>query len=541
MALCASAALAATPPLSFVPAWTPGTDNQIDMSQYIAGMSDLEILASGGLRVNRSAAGYAVLRKDGEILKQVPASNLVDVYTYEGMDKTEKGNLHICFFRNQSTTPAKQPGKYTVDVPAGFFTYADGTPGEAVSVNYTIAQGAEFTVWPATSPNVTAAFSAIRLTFPKGAEISYTPSGTPGAEGSTCLYMYCLQDAKTKYTLDVTVEENVLVCRFSPEASNPAIYQLDIPIGALSYKLNGKTVAVEAQTLSFDVHKITEGLEIKPEPGEYAEFPSFAVMANSNGVPTEYQAYFEIKVPDPITFVLMGTPELAPVVDGVAVKDPKNQRFRALLSSDDKCRLVLVNADINLQKTPNTLRPVPGEYALIIPKNLFSDANGRNTEMEFRFTVPVPETYDFNIEPATDKSVKELSRIVITFPDAKAISWKVGNYVNIYSAITSYLLLPTCKDNQLIIDIPSPLVEAGVYNLTAPGLFVDGEQRAVDVQYTVDPAAGPSAVDQLDGEEEYVTVYNMTGIKLLDCAERSMLEQLPAGLYIVNGRKVIRR
>ena len=61
------------------------------------------------------------------------------------------------------------------------------------------------------------------------------------------------------------------------------------------------------------------------------------------------------------------------------------------------------------------------------------------------------------------------------------------------------------------------------------------------MQYTVDPAAGPSAVDQLDGEEEYVTVYNMTGIKLLDCAERSMLEQLPAGLYIVNGRKVIRR
>ncbi|MDE7159794.1 MAG: hypothetical protein K2O24_02970 [Muribaculaceae bacterium] len=48
-------------------------------------------------------------------------------------------------------------------------------------------------------------------------------------------------------------------------------------------------------------------------------------------------------------------------------------------------------------------------------------------------------------------------------------------------------------------------------------------------------------VEGLEASEENVTVYNLAGVRLLDNAEPAALHTLPAGLYIVNGRKLVIR
>ena len=52
---------------------------------------------------------------------------------------------------------------------------------------------------------------------------------------------------------------------------------------------------------------------------------------------------------------------------------------------------------------------------------------------------------------------------------------------------------------------------------------------------------GAGIEDIIAGEETSWTVYNMTGVKVLDTENAEDLNNLPKGIYIINGNKVIVR
>ena len=91
-------------------------------------------------------------------------------------------------------------------------------------------------------------------------------------------------------------------------------------------------------------------------------------------------------------------------------------------------------------------------------------------------------------------------------------------------------------------------VDAGVVHANAIGNAVittyivgaEDERASCKIEVTRDGQPG-SAVETIDGEEENVTVYNTQGIRLLDNAPAEELKNLPAGLYIINGKKTLIR
>lgn len=79
-------------------------------------------------------------------------------------------------------------------------------------------------------------------------------------------------------------------------------------------------------------------------------------------------------------------------------------------------------------------------------------------------------------------------------------------------------------------------------NYTYNGVtFVRGGLTKSDMTEIPDP--GQSAIDIIgtDGQPESVTVYNLQGMQVLNNASPESLSTLPAGLYIVNGKKMVIR
>lgn len=86
------------------------------------------------------------------------------------------------------------------------------------------------------------------------------------------------------------------------------------------------------------------------------------------------------------------------------------------------------------------------------------------------------------------------------------------------------------------------LSENGTYVLSIPAdFFVIGEEleikSSIAVTYEFTISRG-NAVESINGENTF-TVYNMAGMRILKGAAANALRELPAGLYIINGKKVM--
>lgn len=92
----------------------------------------------------------------------------------------------------------------------------------------------------------------------------------------------------------------------------------------------------------------------------------------------------------------------------------------------------------------------------------------------------------------------------------------------------------------LVLD--KALTENGTYSLYIPkDFFVIGEQTdiksSLEVTYEFTIKNG-SAVETV-GSDNVFTVYNLEGMRILDGADEAAVRALPAGLYIINGHKVL--
>lgn len=115
-------------------------------------------------------------------------------------------------------------------------------------------------------------------------------------------------------------------------------------------------------------------------------------------------------------------------------------------------------------------------------------------------------------------------------------------YDEVFFTITPVVL----SDTQIQLNLSPAITIAGEYYLNVKkGYFIFNPgvtdtpmwETGISTYLSVNLEVG-GIDDVLDDKPEVYTVYNLQGIKLMETKDVSQLEQLPAGIYIVNGQKI---
>ncbi len=207
---------------------------------------------------------------------------------------------------------------------------------------------------------------------------------------------------------------------------------------------------------------------------------------------------------------------------------------------------------------------VAGEYTLTIPEGAFGDAafaddptvGHCNPELVYIYTIKEPEPVEpdepdepeQDFEPVTvtpEAGSEEISftRVTLTFTEAPVL---LDNRVMLAKSDSTVLypaLLTLGESNTLEITLRyGELKTEGTYLLNIPaGTVSDASGKHVNPEYTyvytLTPEAG--SVPTPEAEAAGITVYNLQGILMLQTDEAAELRTLPAGDYIVNGKKTV--
>ncbi|MDE7081828.1 MAG: hypothetical protein K2O78_09275 [Muribaculaceae bacterium] len=549
IALAAMPALAQNS-LSFSP-----PEGNVDMATFPAGLSSFEIIPSEPVSINREAEGFISLSLDGDIVKQIPASNIRDLYTFSGYTKTDAGDLHVTFFQRQQTSPFRYLGRYTVTVPAGFLIYADGSANDEISVDYLITTPA-YSVTPASGEKLEAISSA-DISFNGIVSLSVNPAMSDEALSSLSVAFTPEGAAKAiTFPIDisaVSVEGTQVAVTFPQAFDAPGALELSVPAGLFLVRsdagVDGSNDEIIASWTTGAIPVPEISYTVSPEPGSYGSFTSEYFPA------ADKYAFFRIEMPEGVTisgFPSLQHPLLAPVSGGVTDLENPFFSFSAQAVAADNS-LYLYNGAYNTEsaafayRSQSTLTPPPGEYRLYIPENTFTLSDGtRNLPFEFPFSVEEnPDGAPYEISPDPLFSITPpLSEIRIEFNSAAAIQWVKGNYVTLTDGIAEYVLEPAVAypDNgtgaALLVDIPGAgITQQGVYTLSIPAaaLLVDSTPTAVNATLYIGVDAPPvTGINSVNAPAGSHGAYTVSGCPA-DPAH------LSGGLYIIGGKKILKR
>ena len=163
-----------------------------------------------------------------------------------------------------------------------------------------------------------------------------------------------------------------------------------------------------------------------------------------------------------------------------------------------------------------------------------------------------------SVTPENNSTIEEVSYFVFTFSKIGTSCSEDGDLQpRLYAeGITwNYILESTTTDSngdmiamdQLALKTSEPILGNGKYIFEIPtGYFIDRNGNNIEgttLEFIVvnDSGLGAGIEDIIAGEETSWTVYNMTGVKVLDTENAEDLNNLPKGIYIINGNKVIVR
>lgn len=201
----------------------------------------------------------------------------------------------------------------------------------------------------------------------------------------------------------------------------------------------------------------------------------------------------------------------------------------------------------------------PGKYTLFIPEGFFLYGNE---------LMPEGVKYYYITEPAvcrpannsTDLSPSALNKVSITFTGIKTI--EPGQRKTIWGKDYTSARLRISFRNIDIKDkyewtidgntVTFSLLEgeelpneSGTFKINiGQGFFFNAEDR--DAAYAVSYSVGvtkddhTTSVGNVSDGQQTVTVFNLFGQKILDNAPADRLRALPEGIYIINGKKIIK-
>lgn len=486
----------------------------INLDVNSGGLSSIEMVG-GSYTVNRACPDMAVLRHDGRIIKQVPASNLQSVYTFEGYTSNIPGSGHITFFETAEVEKAMQFGVYTAEIPEGFFMKSDGTPCKALSgewrintpyIHYSPASGASLEK-----------FSVMRLTFPAEGEVSFHSD---------------LETAKSLIGLDLSestpvLDENgkpVLDSNGEPTSSINSLHPLDIKIMGRVVELTFQEVTVP-QRLYFDLpagvfdFTVSSGPMASETPYQngiagmafYVTAPASTawtieplVATYEGGIPAAFtetntagktvKGWFLVKSSEDtkaISMVMAGVPYLVTVNADGSYGERVNGVSGLKAYKVDNHTLIFTTTDTDKIGDPGDLKLPAGTYALYMPKSTVYPMLSEDLYLG-RITITAPEVNDYIITPSTEEELDEISKIEVIFEEGAKVEWTRGQYVSLNNeeGTIDYTLLPVAEGNKLIVNIPAAVTAPGKWNFKAgsAGLIVNGTSRNVEATFTIKEA-----------------------------------------------------
>lgn len=494
----------------------------INLEADPAGISSIEFTGEM-MKANRECKEFAVLKKNGEILKEVPASNERLVYTFIELTKFNYGYGHITFFENPQSSPARQPGNYSVYIPEGYFLVGeDETPSSAATYRYIINGFGEITASPA--PGGVQELYQIKLTFPEGCELEYN---SYSGEGDKRFTPIALENKNFRVAItDIKIDGNVVTLTLPQPVTTEGQYTLRLYKNCFFVKVNG-------QQQEFDDDR-TFNYTIEPErlffadpaPDTYSTvLTSRKVGATSASSVAESYAFFTVDMPEgtKIQMTLMGRPQLAPIVDGEPVVSNSNTYF-SMAKNADGTKLFLLSPTPAEKTRESEIKVAPGEYALVIPANSIQFVGSRNTLINlgrYLFEDVANGILDYIITPTPDEELTEISTITIEFPNAASVECSPSEWVTMTCGTKQYDTRASQEDNKVVIRFTTPIEAAGEWTLFISGqtLKVDGVNTPINATFRIkgeDPGEEPgdeSAVEAIEVETE-AEYYNLQGLRV---------------------------
>ncbi len=426
------------------------------------------------------------------------------------------------------------PGTYVLDIPEGAaYDWMDDTDAPATKWLY-IVDGGEVVETPdnvATDPengSVVESLEQVSVIFLDYDVIYMRQPVTATLKNSAGVEI-------ASVTLERGKTANSVVAHFAEAITEQGKYEFVIPKNTIILGEDGDnarynaTVSLKFGVQPYQMPDIFENKDVTiyPVQGRYTSLSEFTLT------------FYNITLPD-INYTKRAT----------LVNDETNETVATGKASYGAIiQQIIVDLD--------NVVDAPGTYTLTMPEGMFYDSGSWDEEdlpeLKFRYVVSplgttiTPVEYVVEADPADNSDIDVLEKITLTYPEFDAIYRHEEDGIRVVdtegnTVATGDFAYGDKEANQMLISFKPAIIDEGDYTVVIPKrAFILGDMKfavfssEVTLHYHVSGNAGVESIIA-DGEE--YPVYNVAGIKV---GTSTSIEDLPAGIYICNGQKLIIR
>lgn len=191
------------------------------------------------------------------------------------------------------------------------------------------------------------------------------------------------------------------------------------------------------------------------------------------------------------------------------------------------------------------------EITVYIPQGIVSNNDGAlNPEQEIVFHI-MPTFTSYTYSPVSGETLDSDYVVKVSF-EGNPIEY-LQSEVSVMTYIPKYINIPLkfgesvtiSEENELLIDLSS--LEEGEYEMMVPeGLVLvsaDGDKYLspdIWLEYTLEKSEDSGIANPMENQNT-VNVSTINGINVIKNGNGASIDQLPAGLYIINGNKILIR
>lgn len=200
----------------------------------------------------------------------------------------------------------------------------------------------------------------------------------------------------------------------------------------------------------------------------------------------------------------------------------------------------------------------PGEYVLVVP-GAFLYLDGEMMTSDLKVNYYIERTVDyrdvaFTFVPSEGETISPMDAVTVTFSADELVgvvhnsfAWgtQAPRFVSEAGASVPSIQIKKLTDLSYTFTHTYPFSTNGEFSLLIPAeyftfTFSDGyEQKNEEISTTFE-VQGTSAIDAVESEAAAAgDVYNVLGVCVLHNATLEQVKALPAGIYLINGKKII--
>lgn len=418
----------------------------------------------------------------------------------------------------------KTAGELVINADAGAFTVngSEASPELSYTAKFGKAINYTYEFTPAANTEITD-WSEFTLTFPEATTVA--------VDEENCYMVFMQGYSWGTSDIDVSVSGNKVTLKPISESS-PKGGTVSFRIGEGAFILDGQYPSPEIGT-SWTFKRTTPiNFEWQPDP-------------HGNIVNDGYGLYAAIAYDEAETVALGEN------FSGIVVKFNGEALPAYDWENEDVMgkEVVAEGGNVLLVNIYGAAADVEGEMSVSIPAGaLLISGEPNPAAIEYTWKVVAKKEYTYVITPTPESTVSQLSELTIEFTNAEAAVLH-DSFVNAWIGVwKGYSMIASATSVEAVAGAGhptfkvtfAPLTEAGRYRITFSDqtFYFDNAQGSDFIQawYEVDPTY--TGIEGVGAESGLFTVYNLQGILVLSDATADDVKALPAGIYIVNGKKV---